>query len=205
MTGFAPVWPLRRRSLPALALSGPRVTLTPPCLVDWREWRAVRGRNRDYLKPFEPAWPDSCLTRGFFARRLKRQREDWTLNLARYFLIRRNDTGVLIGGVNINHLCFGAARHGDLGYWLDEAHQGHGYMAEAIYCVLRYGFDELGLMRMQAACIPENDRSMRLLRRLGFAEEGFARSYIQIDGAWRDHHLFALTRAEYLRMTGVGR
>lgn len=192
-------WPLRS-SLPRLRLQGERIVLQPPLLRDWPEWEAVRRRNAEHLKPFEPSWPDDCLTRDFFKRRLKRQLWDWENNAARYFLIRLASDNTLIGGININHLNLGAARHGSLGYWLDEAYQGQGFMTQSVRCVIHHMFHDMHLHRAQAACIPENEKSMRVLRRVGMIEEGFAKDYIQINGLWRDHHLFALTRQDYLRV-----
>jgi ribosomal-protein-alanine N-acetyltransferase len=196
------VWPLEWRvgapRLPAFRLEGARLYLQAPQRDDWRDWRAVRERNADYLKPFEPVWPDKCLTRDFFIRRLRRQQADWRYNRARYFLIRLQDSGTLIGGINMNNIQMGAARHASLGYWLDQDHQGQGYMQEAVGLILRYGFNMLGLMRIHAACVPENVRSKNLLLRVGLREEGFAAGYLQINGAWRDHHLFGITRDDYL-------
>lgn len=198
------VWPLNA-SPPRVRLEGARIYLQPPRMRDWHDWRDVRGRNENFLKRFEPAWPDNCLTREFFKRRLRRQKWDWEQQQARYFLIRRREDDALVGGININNLQLGAARHGSLGYWLDEAHQGQGYMRESIGLVLSYAFAALGLMRMNAACIPENDRSKKLLLRCGLKEDGFAPAYLQINGVWRDHHLFGITRDDYLRMAGGGR
>ena len=187
------VWPLDP-GLPAVVLNSARLVLQPPRLNDWPDWHAVRSRNQTYLQPFEPAWPDNCLTRDFFKRRLKRQRADWDADLARYFLIRRAADGALIGGININNIHMGAARHGSLGYWLAESCQGQGYMSESVHRVIDYAFNDLHLQRVHAACVPENVRSMRLLTKIGMNEEGFAKEYIQINGVWRDHHLFGLTR-----------
>ncbi len=197
MSVLASVWPLKP-ALPAVTLEGSRVTLRPPQLSDWHEWRSVREKNEPALRLFEPTWPEDCLSRAFFKNRLKRQQWDWEHNQARFFLIRLRETDSLIGGVNINYLNFGAARHGWLGYWLDAAHQGKGLMAESLRCVMQYGFQTLGLQRLHAACIPENEKSMRVLRRLGFIEEGFAKAYLQINGVWHDHYLFGMTRADYL-------
>lgn len=194
MSGFLSGW---QPELPSVVLMGARVVVRPPQMGDWREWIAVRSRNETHLRPFEPLWPDHCLTRDFFKQRLKRQQWDWEHHLARYFLIRLKDGGPLIGGVNINNLHLGAARHGSLGYWIDQDHQGQGLMREALQLVLRYGFEDLQLQRIHAACLPDNPRSMGLLQRIGLKEEGFAKAYLQINGHWRDHHLFGLTRADY--------
>ena len=86
----------------------------------------------------------------------------------------------------------GALRHGNLGYWLDEDLQNKGYMFEAANLVLNYAFDDLNLKRINAACLPHNVRSIKLLKKLGFEEEGYARKYFQINGVWQDHRLFGL-------------
>lgn len=181
-------------SLPALWLHGDYVDLRPPTLSDWAEWSKVRGRNQDYLRPLEPVWPEDALSESFFLRRLRRQVCDWELDQAYSFLMFNRDGGGLIGGININHVARGAAQYASLGYWLDEDHQGQGYMTEGLGLVIAHAFGPLKLHRLNAACLPENERSMGLLKRLGFEEEGFAQSYVQIAGRWRDHVLFGRVR-----------
>ncbi len=176
--------------LPALILQGERVMLRPPVPADWPQWAEVRGRNRAYLKPYEPSWPDDCLTRAFFERRLQKQARDWRAGLGHSFLVLKD--GELIGGVNLNNVCRGAAQYAALGYWLAEDAQGHGYMTGALRLAIDYGFTHLTLHRFNAGCLPGNERSVKLLSRLGFTEEGFARNYVQIDGRWQDHRLFGL-------------
>lgn len=196
MSVFQTAW-LRNPRLPALKLAGARVVLQPPRMRDWGDWADVRARNYAALQPFEPTWPPDCLSPGFFKRRLRRQQADWQADLARYFLIRLQEDGALIGGININNMTLGAARHGSLGYWLDQDYRGQGYMQESIKCVLSYAFEAMALQRVHAACIPDNDKSMNVLRRCGFVQEGFARAYMQINGQWRDHYLFGITKDAY--------
>lgn len=178
--------------MPAIVLTGERLIVRPPALSDWPQWTEVRGRNRAFLKPYEPSWPEDCLSRAFFERRLQRQARDWRMGQGYSFLIFDKTTASLIGGININNVCRGAAQYGTLGYWLDEEEQGSGYMAEALRLVINYGFTHLQLHRFNAGCLPGNERSARLLAKLGFAEEGFAKKYVQIDGRWQDHLLFGL-------------
>ncbi|WP_428674636.1 GNAT family N-acetyltransferase, partial [Roseibium sp.] len=78
-----------------------------------------------------------------------------------------------------------------LGYWMGEPFAGNGYMTEAVAVAVRYAFDELRLHRVEAACIPDNTRSIRLLEKAGFEREGLMRSYLKIDGRWCDHFLYA--------------
>lgn len=178
--------------LPEKRLEGFRVTVRPPCVEDWPRWAEVRGRNRDHLTPFEPVWPEHCLTREFFLQRLSRQSRVWREDRGYPFLIFDRVTGTLIGGININSVCRGAAQSATLGYWLDQDCQGQGYMSEAIRLVIVYGFNELQLHRLHAACLPDNRRSIHLLLRAGFKEEGYAERYLRINGQWRDHRLFGL-------------
>ncbi len=179
-------------ALPEIKLEGFRVLLRPPGLRDYPDWVHVRRKNRDYLKPFEPTWAENALTHEFFIRRLQQQSRDWREGRAHSFLIFEKGKGDLIGGVNINHVCRGAAQSASLGYWLSEESQGQGLMAESLRLVVGFAFSELKLHRLNAACLPGNGRSRALLTKIGFRQEGFAESYIQIDGKWRDHVLYGL-------------
>jgi ribosomal-protein-alanine N-acetyltransferase len=190
-----------RRKKPALKssflqLEGDRVILRPGLADDWRAWAELRARSRGHLVPFEPEWTDDCLTKEFFLRRLARQARDRESGSSCSFLIFQHD-GVILGGINLNNIVYGAARFGSFGYWLGEEHQGHGYMAEAARVLTAYAFNDLNLHRINAATLGHNGRSIRLLRRLRFEEEGFARNYIRINGEWQDHILFGLTAERY--------
>ncbi|MCB9990016.1 MAG: GNAT family N-acetyltransferase [Rhodospirillales bacterium] len=189
------IWPRRRLDtarIPSVHLTGERVTVRPPRAEDWRSWAEVRSRNRAMLEPLEPRWPENCLTREFFSRRLARQMQDWQRGQSCSFLIFETSSQTLIGGVNINNIARGAAQHASLGYWLDQAFQGRGYMREALTLVIDFGFSALKLHRFNAGCLSGNERSAGVLLRLGFKEEGFAEKYVQIDGQWQDHRLFGL-------------
>ena len=198
--------------LPAVSLEGTRITMRPPSLTDWREWSDLRRKNQAYLKPFEPGWAEDCFTKEFYLRRMKRQIIDWHRERSQPFLIfkksgKSGESPCLIGGMNINNICRGAAQYAALGYWIDEAHQGQGYMSEALRLTLCYAFDDLELHRVNASCLPENERSKKLLLKAGFAEEGFARRYLQIDGRWQDHTLFGITIEDFegTRLRAPGR
>ncbi len=179
-------------SFPTVRLDGFRVLVRPPCREDWPQWFEVRSKNRAYLEPFEPAWPDNSLTEAFFYRRLEKQAKDWQQGRGYAFLVFKKDDSRLIGAVNLNNICRGAAQYCSVGYWLSEEDQGQGYMAEALRLVITYAFDELDLHRINAGCLLHNKRSKNMLLKLGFAEEGLAKKYVQIAGAWQDHALFGL-------------
>ena len=102
-----------------------------------------------------------------------------------------------MGGLTLSNIRRRAAQHVNLGYWMGEAHAGKGLMSEAVGTVLPFVFDTLGLHRIHAAFLPDNAASRRVLEKNGFREEGYAESYLQIDGRWADHVLFGLTRERH--------
>lgn len=198
MTKFNLGWPLKSsaRTEPQRPLTpvieGQRLELRPPSIEDYPKWSTVRAANQEFLTPFEPEWAQDCLTEDFFIRRLKRQARDFKAGSGCYFFIHHKDSRDIIGGINLNDIKMGAARHASLGYWIDQDYQGQGYMLEAGKLIVAYAFDILNLRRLNAGCLPDNERSVKLLLRLGFEEEGYAKKYLQINGKWQDHRLFGL-------------
>ena len=98
---------------------------------------------------------------------------------------------MLLGGLTLANIRRGCAQAGSLGYWMGAAHARQGHMTAAVHAVIPFAFGTLRLHRIEAACIPANVASIRLLERTGFQREGFARQYLCIDGVWQDHLLFA--------------
>lgn len=127
-----------------------------------------------------------------FERRLQRQEKDREQNRGAYFFLKDRQCNRILGGMNLNNIQMGAMCHASLGYWLDENAQGRGYMQEAIQEIIDYSFGTLGLKRLNAACLPDNERSIKMLLKLNFEEEGYAKNYFEINGRWQDHRLFGL-------------
>lgn len=190
---------LKKPSLefPDLVLESERLFMRPPSPDDWAAWAKVRRANQDHIQPFEPLWPQEPFSEALFQRRIERQSQEWALGYAQAFLIFKREDGALIGGMNINNICRGAAQYAALGYWIDKAHEGQGYMAEAIALTLAHCFETLGLHRVNASCLPHNIRSKKTLIMAGFKQEGFAEKYLQINGVWEDHLLFGLPIEEW--------
>jgi ribosomal-protein-alanine N-acetyltransferase len=179
---------------PALTVTGDRVTLRLPQLADFEEWAALREASRDFLVPWEPTWPADDLSRASFRRRLRRYAEDQRGDLAYPYFIFRNEDQKLVGGLTITNIRRGVAQAGSLGYWMGAAYARQGYMTAAVRALLPFAFSTLKLHRMEAACIPENAASVRLLEKTGFVREGYAREYLCINGIWQDHLLYAQIR-----------
>ncbi len=177
-----------------------RLLVRPPQRSDYEAWRDLREASRGHLEPWEPRWPKDALSREDWNRRLRAWRAGWRQDRAYVFLIFISQTSeAMIGGASITHVRRGAAQSGALGYWLDEAAQGKGYMSEAVGAICNWCFDTLMLDRLEAATLPHNERSRDVLLRNDFREEGFARAYLEIDGERRDHQLFARLSTRWQR------
>ncbi|MGE3246171.1 MAG: GNAT family N-acetyltransferase [Beijerinckiaceae bacterium] len=171
---------------------GEGVFLRPPVSGDYRAWAELRHASRAFLTPWEPVWPADDLTRPAFRNRLRRNMEEMERDETYpYFVFRASDEA-LMGGLTLGQVRRGVAQTATMGYWMGEGFAGHGFMSGAVRAVARHAFDNLRLHRIEAACLPHNDRSRLLLESCGFQKEGYARSYLRINGQWQDHILFAL-------------
>jgi len=179
------------------AIPGAGVTLRVPQSGDHAEWAALREGSRSFLTPWEPTWPADDLTRGAFRRRLKRYADDQRSDLAYAFLIFRSDDNALVGGLTLANIRRGVAQAGSIGYWIGAPFARKGYMTEAVRALIPFCFRSLRLHRVEAACIPANSASIRLLEKTGFMREGYARGYLCIDGAWQDHLLYAQLNEDF--------
>jgi ribosomal-protein-alanine N-acetyltransferase len=173
------------------AITGTDVTLRVPQASDFTEWSALRETSRAFLTPWEPTWPADDLTRGAFRRRVKRYAEDLRADLAYAFLIFRSSDNAMVGGLTLANIRRGVAQAGSIGYWVGAPYARRGYMTAALRALLPFCFGTLRLHRVEAACIPSNIASIRLLERTGFQREGYARAYLCINGSWQDHLLYA--------------
>ena len=181
--------PFFRRDMPAL--TGGKVTLRAPLPGDYREWAALRAESRDFLERWEPRWMPDELERAAWRHRIDRYREDYAQGTAIAFFILQRENGKLAGGITLGNIRHGVAQSGHIGYWIGERYAGKGLMTDAVRTLSRFAFDTLRLHRIEAACIPENARSIRVLEKAGFRREGLLRSYLRINGSWQDHYLYA--------------
>lgn len=173
---------------------GDGVYLRGPQMGDYAEWATLRAKSRDFLAPWEPTWPDDDLTRSAYRRRIRRYLREVKEDHAYPFFIFREDDEALVGGCTLSNVQRGVQQSCSLGYWAGEIHAGQGFVTRAVRALIPYAFEELRLHRLQAACLPENERSKAVLRKCGFREEGHARGYLRINGMWRDHVVFAILR-----------
>lgn len=182
--------------MPSIRIDGPQVFIRPPERRDEPEWVEIRHVSRGFLVPWEPAWPSDAATPTAFRRRHRRFCDEWHAKTGYAFFIFEQDSGHLAGGITLSNVRRGVSQSGSIGYWMGKNHAGRGYMSEAVALVLSFAFDTLGLNRVEAACLPHNTASRRLLIKLGFCEEGLARRYLCIDGRWQDHVTHAILRGD---------
>jgi ribosomal-protein-alanine N-acetyltransferase len=139
-----------------------------------------------------------------------RHRREWKRGQAFVFLVTTREDGQpggsaengshpggVIGRIALGGVLRGAFQNAYLGYWIDVANQGLGLMPEAVRAATTFAFRGVGLHRVQAAVMPRNTRSMRVLEKVGYRREGMALRYLSIAGAWEDHVLFAITAEEW--------
>ena len=182
----------------------PRLTLRQPLLTDFRSWSTLRRNSSEFLMPWEPQWATDHLSRkGFTNRVYWAQRSVAAGTAVPLFLFRRTDD-VLLGAITLDNIRRGPSQAGTLGYWTGASHARQGYMREAILALVHYTFTRLDLSRIEAACLPENTASRGLLESCGFKYEGVAQSYLQIDGRWRTHVLYAALRMDRRGKTDAG-
>ena len=169
-----------------------RTVLQRPLMAHYQAWADLRRRSADFLRPFEPQWTHDELSKSAFRARLRRHEADIVSGRGLpWFLFDSFNPDILLGGLTISNIRRGVSETGTLGYWMGENHAGKGLMREALLAVCEDLFEVQKLHRIEAATVLENQRSQGLLTRCGFQQEGIARQYLRINGAWRDHVLFA--------------
>jgi ribosomal-protein-alanine N-acetyltransferase len=174
------------------AIRGDRVFLRVPVASDYPAWARLRTESRSFLSPWEPLWGPGDLERYSFRNRIRRYQEEVQSGTGYPFFIFRNEGNQLVGGITLSNVRRGVTQAGTIGYWMGAPFAGQGHMSEAVRLIIPFAFDTLRLHRIEAACIPTNTRSIRLLEKAGFRREGLFRSYLKINGMWQDHVVFSL-------------
>jgi ribosomal-protein-alanine N-acetyltransferase len=182
-----------------LELIGRRVVLRPLGVGDFDGWRDVRQRCRDWLVKWEPrpapGHPDPSEDRHAFAARCGARERERQMGSGFGFGIFVDST--VAGEINLSSIQRGPFQNAYIGYWIDQARAGQGYMPEAVVLMLRFAFEDLGLHRVQIAIIPRNAPSRRVVEKLELREEGVAERYLEINGVWEDHMRYAITTEEW--------
>lgn len=181
-----------------------RMTLRLPEHSDWRQWSDLRDASAAFLSKWEPVWANDHLTRRAFTNRVYwAQRAEAQGTALPMMLVRREDN-LLLGALTLDNIRRGPSQTGTFGYWIGEPFARQGYMREAILALTHHAFTRMDLSRIEAACLPENAASRGALEKCGFKYEGVAQSYLQINGRWRNHVLYANLRGDRRGKTDAG-
>ncbi|MFZ2103105.1 MAG: GNAT family protein [Oricola sp.] len=184
-------------------ITGKALYLRHPDAADHGEWAELRAQSAEFLKPWEPTWPADDLERPAFRSRIRRYNQEIAAGTGFPYFICDKSTNAILGGITLGNVRRGVSQCGQIGYWIGERHQGRGVMSEAMAALCDHAFFVLGLHRLEAACIPDNMRSIRILEKAGFAREGYLRSYLKINGRWRDHVLYARINPRHEHMSAA--
>ena len=190
---------VRSSSPSSLVRRGRRIVLRTLTAADYDDWIEIRERCRDWLIPWEPrpaGAPFPAEDRNSFSARCAMRERERQLGTGYGFGIFA--AGRLVGELTLSSVQRGPFQSAYIGYWVDQAQAGRGYVPEAVAVALAFAFDELELHRIEISIIPRNDRSHRVMQKLDLRAEGVALRYLQIDGVWEDHTRYAMTSEEWI-------
>ncbi|MBT3648946.1 MAG: GNAT family N-acetyltransferase [Rhodobacteraceae bacterium] len=191
----------KRRSVSILTA---RLSLRLPEHRDFREWAKLRHQSRAFLSPWEPIWAADHLSRASFTNRVYwSQRAVKNGNAVPLFVFHKK-AGQLVGAITLDNIRRGPSQVGTIGYWVGQQYARQGFMSEAIIAMVAHAFGALDLSRVESACLPDNVASRGVLEKAGFKYEGVAQSYIQINGRWRNHVLYAALRGDRRGRSSAG-
>ena len=169
--------------------------LRPITVRDKRVWRRVRQQNISWLSRWDATTPPGSAVRPrSFKAMVRAMLAEARVGRQLPFVVEYD--GQFIGQLTVSNVTRGSAQFASIGYWIDQGHAGRGLMTRAVAMAIDHCFFELKLHRIEIAIRPENAASLRVVEKLEIAEVGFAPRFLHIDGDWRDHRLFAITREE---------
>ncbi len=176
----------------AFELPSGRICLTILSVDQAELARQYYLENREHLGPWEPARDEQFYCLEAVTARIRNSEAEFRSGLSCHFAIIERESGRMIGACNFSNIVRGVFQACHLGFAIADSHQGRGYAYEAVRAGIDYMFASVGLHRIMANHLPHNTRSERLLQRLGFQREGYAKSYLKIAGVWQDHVLNSL-------------
>ncbi len=174
-----------------------RLILKPYTKEDFNPWIDIREKSRTHLQPWEPTWASDILSKESFDKRVLFNTHQWEKDLGYCMLAHRKEDHQIVAGVNLTQIRKTASMSsGILGYWCGANYLRQGYVYESVIKMIQMAFGQIGIERIQAACMLSNEASMALLKKAGFQEEGIARNYLKIRGAWTDQMIFSLLKSD---------
>jgi ribosomal-protein-alanine N-acetyltransferase len=171
------------------------VRLRPITQKDRDVWRRVRQANVSWLGRWDATAPSRSQAQPrSFAAMVRQMRNEARAGRQLPFVVEYG--GQFVGQVTVSNIVRGSAQFASIGYWVDRSYAGRGIIPRAVAMAIDHCFGPVGLHRIEVAIRPENTSSLRVVEKLGINEVGFAPRFLHIDGDWRDHRIFAITREE---------
>ncbi|MGH1368636.1 MAG: GNAT family N-acetyltransferase [Maritimibacter sp.] len=181
-----------------------RLVMRPLQHSDFRGWSTVRHQSQGFLTPWEPTWAEDHLSRKSFSNRVYWSNRAVAQGTAVPLVMVRKQDGVLVGSITLDNIRRGPSQAATVGYWIGAPFARQGFMREGLAAMLEHAFSDMGLSRLEAGCLPENAASRGVLEKVGFKYEGVAQAYLQINGRWRNHVLYAALRLDRRGKTDAG-
>ena len=171
------------------------MVLRPISQRDRDVWRRVRQANLVWLGRWDATAPSRSQAQPrSFASMVRSMRREARAGRQLPFVLQYD--GRFVGQLTVSNIVRGSAQYASIGYWIDETYAGRGITTRAVAMAIDHCFGPVGLHRIEVAIRPENTSSLRVVEKLDIKEIGYAPRYLHIDGDWRDHKLFAITREE---------
>lgn len=165
--------------------------------TDAEELLRIREENRDFFQGYEPTRENSHFTYEAQVQEIQKAALEIHNDRTYTYGVVHRESQQLLGRITLSGIVRGPFQNANLGYYLDKKHNGKGYVTEAVQLALYQAFTELKLHRVQAAVMPRNIASKRILEKTGLKKEGYSTRYLKINGIWEDHEIYAITKEDY--------
>lgn len=157
---------------------------------DAAELAATYSRNRAHLAYWDPARPEEFYTEDWQAADITKRLAAHEAGADHLFGLFAGDR--IVGRFNLTSIVRGPFQSSSLGYWVDASYTGRGLASAAVNAIIETARDDLGLHRIEASTLVDNDASQGVLRKAGFMQIGMAPKYLKIAGTWQDHNLYQI-------------
>ena len=168
-----------------------RLIIRLPVIADYENWVILRKKSENFLNQWEPEKDFNYYSKNLFVKRVKWAKKNFDLKLVLHFFLFMRSNYQLVGGITLDNIRYGPFQSATLGYWLGEEFSKKGIMTEGLNSLITYANKTMGISRIEAATLPNNLASRRLLENCNFKYEGVGQYYLQIKGKWQHHILYA--------------
>ena len=168
-----------------------RLILRLPVIADYEKWVVLRKKSEDFLNKWEPEKDTNYYSKNLFKKRVKWAKKNFDLKIVLHFFIFLRSNYQLVGGITLDNIRYGPFQSATLGYWIGEEFSKKGIMTEGLNSMMIYASQNIGISRIEAATLPNNIASRRLLEKCNFKYEGVGQYFLQIKGKWQHHILYA--------------